>query len=133
MANDPILRCPTCLTKVTEVDLGMRDFRWVSPKLPGRVAPMDVDFMLEKNGHFLVLEFKPKQGALGMGARITYRALVRLGMDVWVVWQDNDHMVVVGTMDKRGEIIAPVLMTEDELAERVAAWFESHTAQKEDG
>lgn len=131
MANDPILRCPVCLNRASVDDLGMRDYRWVSPFLPGRVAPMDMDFLLEKNGEFLVLEFKPKTGALGMGTRISYKALVRSGLfDVWVVWEESEHSVVMAVMDKRGELLAPTVYTKDELAQKVADWYAEKSEKK---
>jgi hypothetical protein len=54
VANDPLRGCPTCGTRVHDLDLGLRDFRWVSSHLPGNVAPMDIDFVLERKGKVLM-------------------------------------------------------------------------------
>jgi hypothetical protein len=118
MANEPLRGCPTCGTPVEEVRLGLRDYRWVSDKLPGRVAPMDFDFVLERRGNFLVIEFKPKGMAPPPGQARTLRTLRNAGGDVWLVYGDGpDVQVDFG----EGELHD---MSVDELAEEVRLWFE---------
>lgn len=86
---------------------------------------MDVDFVLEKNGQFLVMEFKPEGVGIPLGQRLTLRALVQLGMDVWVVWENhNGTHVQVGPMDKRGEVNFVERMTVNKLRNRVVEWRE---------
>ena len=126
--NDPLRKCPTCLTPVEKAKLGLRDFRWVVESLPGRVAPMDIDFALEKNGRFLFIEFKPDGAGLSVGARISYKALVRAGHDVWLV--QGDGPVQAGPMDRNGNVNFTATLTLDELVQRVKAWFDG--ASKED-
>lgn len=121
MANDPLRKCPTCLTPVKEAKLGLRDYRWVTDKLPGRVAPMDIDFALEKNGRFLFIEFKPANAGLSVGARILYKTLVRAGHDVWLVFGDGP--VQAGPLDRNGNTYFMTELTIDQLADRVTAWF----------
>jgi len=125
MANAPLRGCPTCGTRVKDVDMGMRDYRWVSPSLPGNVAPSDIDSILERNGHFLVQEYKPSGAALGMGQRILLKQLVRKGFDVWVVWGTGP--VEVGVMDRYGDVKFVDNMPREKLAERVAEWFAQAT------
>lgn len=120
--NDPLRKCPTCGTPVKEAKLGLRDFRWVVEKLPGRVAPMDVDFALERHGRFLFIEFKPLGGGLSVGARILYKTLVRQGHDVWLV--QGDGPVQAGPMDANGNVNFTATLTVEELAQRVRAWFD---------
>jgi hypothetical protein len=104
--------------------MGLRDYRWVSDALPGRVAPMDLDCVLEKNGKFLVQEFKPKGAPLPLGQRLTLKALVRLGMDVWVVWEElGTEVVEVGAMDRNGNVPFVETMRRNRLRRRVAEWF----------
>ncbi len=124
MANEPLRGCPTCGTKVTDTQMGLRDYRWVSEALPGRVAPMDLDCVLERRGHFLIQEFKPGHAPLPMGQRLTLKALVRLGMDVWVVWEQDDGKVEVGAMDRNGNVPFVEAMTRNRLKRRVTDWFE---------
>ena len=124
MANEPLRGCPTCGTKVADLQMGLRDYRWVSDALPGRVAPMDLDCVLEKNGKFLVQEFKPKGAPLPLGQRLTLKALVRLGMDVWVVWEElGTEVVEVGAMDRNGNVPFVETMRRNRLRRRVAEWF----------
>lgn len=123
MANEPLRGCPTCGTKVADLKMGLRDYRWVSDALPGRVAPMDVDCMLERRGKFLVMEFKPLGAPLPMGQRLTLKALVRKDMDVWIVWEGKDEKVEVGAMDRNGNVPFVEAMRQNRLRLRVAEWF----------
>lgn len=120
--NDPLRKCPMCATPVAEANLGLRDYRWVTSKLPGRVGPMDVDFVLEKNGHILILEFKPAGMAIGVGQRITLTAFAKMGCDVWVVRGDGpyvtrDILTPVGTERYRATL------TVEEMAAEITDWF----------
>lgn len=129
MANEPLRGCPTCGTKVTDAEMGLRDYRWVSDALPGRVAPMDLDCVLERGGHFLVMEFKPNGAPLPLGQRLTLKALVRLGMDVWVVWEkDRDH-VQVGAMDRHGNVPFIEDTRRTKLRRKVSEWFEESSRE----
>jgi hypothetical protein len=107
---------------VAQADLGLRDYKWVSGLLPGRVAPMDLDCVLEKNGHILILEFKPKDMAMGMGQRITLKAFAKLGADVWVIYGDGP-MVRRTILNAGGVEEYPWDMTVEELAEEVTDWY----------
>ena len=118
MANEPLRACPTCLTPVTEAQLGLRDFAWVNDKLPGRVGAMDVDFLLERKGRVLVLEFKPGNGAVRGGQAITFRTLRDLGFDVWIVYGEGPR-VQVDWGDGKTETTIP------EVAAEVVRWFEA--------
>lgn len=124
MANAPLRGCPLCRTPVKDAQLGLRDFRWVSDALPGRVAPMDIDAMLEKNGYFLIIEMKPDGQPLPLGQRLTLKALVRLGCDVWVVWEnDAGKRVKVGAMDRNGNTPFIEDMPVSRLRNKVASWY----------
>ena len=125
--NEPLRKCPTCLTPVAEARLGLRDYRWSSERLPGRVAPMDLDFILERNGRFLVQELKPLGLRPGTGQLRTLRALENLGMDVWVVQGDGDEVVVE---DLRG-VRQGLIHNEEDLGEYVVDWFQEAGAPKE--
>lgn len=103
--------------------MGLRDYRWVSDLLPGREAPMDLDCVLEKNGHFLVMEFKPEGAGIPLGQRITLRSLVKLDMDVWVVWEGRDGKhVEVGSLTEYGEVLFVEKMMRPKLANKVVEW-----------
>jgi hypothetical protein len=132
MANAPLRGCPTCGTPVEQaVGLGLRDYRWLTPYLPGRVAPSDLDSVLERNGRFLFMEYKPAGASLPMGQRIMLKNLVRgpKSIDVWVVWGD-EKKVEVGPMHWNGEIPFVDKMSTDKLAANAVKWLE--WATKED-
>jgi len=118
MANAPLRGCPTCGTKVTDVALGLRDYRWVSDKLPGRVAPMDIDFLLERNGQLLILEFKPDDVEPGPGQARTFRTL-KDHADFWLVQGDGPV-----TVDFGDGLRNRYRMSAGSLADEVALWFE---------
>lgn len=108
------------------MQMGLRDYRWVSEALPGREAPMDMDCVLEKNGQVLIQEFKPEGAPLPLGQRITLRTMVRLGCDVWVVWEGKDGKhVEVGSMDRHGDIPFVAKMVRAKLASKIVAWREA--------
>lgn len=122
MANEALRGCPTCGTPVSDVDMGLRDYRWVSEAMPGRLAPMDVDFILERRSNLLAMEFKPEGMALPLGQRLTLKALRRLGIDVWVAWE-GDKMVEVGQMDRFGNVGFVERMNRNKLRNQVTAWL----------
>jgi len=84
---------------------------------------MDLDFVLERGGAFLVLEFKPEGAALGMGQRIALKALVRKGFQVWVV--RGEGPVEVNTMDKDGDLTRLPYTTVEDLTWLVQRWWEA--------
>ncbi len=119
MSNEPLRGCPTCGTKVSEVALGPRDYRWVSSKLPGKVAPMDIDFALERNNKFLFAEMKPENGRIGIGQGRTLRALATLpGVEVWKMYGEGPLVDI----DYGDGLIAHRPL--DEVGDEVALWFE---------
>jgi hypothetical protein len=66
---------------------------------------MDLDCVLERNGRVLILEFKPEKAHLPLGQRLTLKNFVRMGADVWVVWEHNDgDHASVGAMDRNGNV-----------------------------
>jgi hypothetical protein len=124
MANDPLRGCPTCGTKVEGLNLGLRDYRWISDVLPGREAPMDIDAVIEKHGRILIQEFKPLGVGLPLGQRLTLRAFARKPeVDVWVVWEDPDGKhVEAGVMNRHGNVDFIQRMPLTKFRRRVAEW-----------
>ena len=53
---------------------------------PGRIAPTDVDGVVEIHGRVLVLEWKRPAGRLLMGQEILLKHLARTGFTVFVIW-----------------------------------------------
>jgi hypothetical protein len=124
MAHAPLRACPTCTAPLGDIDLGLRDYRWVAPKLPGRVAPTDLDFVLERHGKVLIQEYKPKGVRPGRGQAMTLETFRDMGADVWVVsgnGKDGDFVEV----DTVGDGLFNLAMTVDDLADSTVDWFES--------
>ena len=107
-----------CGTKVAEVNLGLRDYRWVNDLLPGKVAPTDIDFMLERKGHVLILEFKPANGFVPKGQAMTFRTLRKMGVEVWVVRGDGPLVDV----DFGDGLVSHLPVSE--LAAETVRWYE---------
>lgn len=133
--KEGVLRgCPVCGTKVSDVDLGLRDFRWLNEALPGKLGGMDVDFVLSqsKTGRVLHIEMKPPGARISFGARLTYAVYVKDGYDCWAAWgPDSEGNVQRGVFDKAGRVQRVVTMTQDEFSEDVALWWECGLVEDE--
>lgn len=125
MTNAALRGCPLCGAHVSDGQLGLRDYRWLGDTLPGRVAPTDFDFVLERHGRFLIIEFKPPGGALPMGQRITLKALARdPRFTVWIVWHgDGELRATLGPVDARGDILVREEMSLTHLRSLVKKWY----------
>lgn len=123
--NAPLRGCPLCSSEIAEGQLGLRDYRWLEAVLPGRVAPTDLDFMLERHGRFLVLEFKPPKAGIPLGQRITLKSLAALdAFTVWVVWHaQGADTCVAGVMDRYGNVPFSEEMSLAHLRGLVKKWF----------
>jgi len=54
-----------------------------------RIMPTDIDGMVERNGHFLVIEFKPDGKSITTGQKIMLRRLSKLNeFTVLVIWHE---------------------------------------------
>lgn len=53
------------------------DWAFLNDCWAGRIRPTDVDGMVERNGHFLVLEAKPRGARINEGQSYTFTALAR--------------------------------------------------------
>jgi hypothetical protein len=51
------------------------DWGFLNSALPGKIRPMDIDGIVERNGHFLVLEGKSLGASMSTGQRITLENL----------------------------------------------------------
>lgn len=67
--------CPTCGCPAEEVELGLRNYEWINPYLPGKEGAMDIDSVLEKRGSVLMMESKPWGVGLPKGQFWTYKTL----------------------------------------------------------
>jgi hypothetical protein len=82
---EALRRSPLCNTPLDETtSLGLRDYRWVSHDLPGRIGPTDADLMLHSNGEVLVVELKPSGAVIPTGQRMALRVLFRKAITMWV-------------------------------------------------
>lgn len=123
--GEELHHCPTCGGDIK--DLGLRDYRWVSKVLPGRVSPSDLDFVLEQasSGRILVMELKPQGAYLPLGQRRLLKRFVTLGCDVWVVWEaDNGQTVEVGSMDRSGRVPFVERIPTSAFGKRVRTWWD---------
>jgi len=119
--------CPTCRTPVSEANLGLRDYAWVNESLPGKVGGMDVDFCItqDRSNRALALEFKPQDAFISMGHRLTFGLLVRLGFDVWILWEQKDGTVKVGAVNVKGHTpIISAAMPRVKVAQLIREWWD---------
>lgn len=124
--EDRLRSCPTCATPLAETThLGLRDYQWINDKLPGKVGFMDGDAILERRGNVLMLETKPDGGYIPLGQKITLKALVRMGIHVWCVWEKKDGKVEVGAMDRRGEVPFVETMSMVKFVRKITDWYQA--------
>ena len=121
-----LIGCPTCGTKVDEVDIGLRDFSWVNEVLPGKLGLMDIDGTLTqfRTGRVLMMELKPAGDSLSEGARLTFALFVRAGFDVWLVWDHGNGWVEAAELDDDGEPYGVRMIRRSTLANKVREWWD---------
>jgi hypothetical protein len=128
LSAPPLRGCPLCKTKVTEVQLGLRDYRWITDRLPGKVAPMDGDFILERNGDFLFMEFRQPGEPISMGKRITIEGLRALeGVEFWIVEAPDEHGPETEVKVTWNETVQEV-MSRQRLEEYILKWYDARSA-----
>lgn len=127
MTGGALRKCPTCLTEVEPMQLGFRDYRFLGDALPGKIAPMDFDMVLERHGSVLIVELKPKGVAIGKGQQLTYKTMAGMGCDVWLVQGDWDaDMVAWARMTKAGRWADRKSITPEQFKEMIAEWWTTH-------
>ena len=96
---DLLRACPTCSTKVSAVQMGLRDYSsWLAEHMPGRVSGADIDCVLEQSrtGRVLFFEFKRKGQQLPTGQRLLVTAGVgRTHVLPYVELQDEIREVLL--------------------------------------
>lgn len=108
-----------------------RDWCFLNPAFaPSRVRVSDVDGIVERHGHFLVLESKPSRSGLSEGQAILLRELSDLGFLVLVVWGPAEEIFwaqIVGFTQRMNA-------TDKTVCRIVEAWFgEANRGRKENG
>lgn len=125
--DQALRKCPTCLTPVKELDLGLKNYRWLRDALPGRVGLADLDGVLEQaaTGRVLVFEFKPAGASIPLGQRLLLKRFVRFGCDVWVIWEGREDTHEVGAMDRAGNVPFVAKVSTQGLRQRVREWWQT--------
>jgi hypothetical protein len=99
------------------------DWEFLNGALPGKIRPMDIDGIVEKNGHFLVLEGKPVGQNIPYGQRLTLERLAAQDeTSVLILYGepgDPEKMKLMGYHDE------PVSTTKKRVRELVGRWVES--------
>lgn len=84
----------------------------------------DVDGIVERRGHFLLLEWKPGAGAVGTGQQILHNALLQIPQFTIVVAHGNpDTMQVHSFVLRKGTYREEAQGDLDALKARIRAWF----------
>lgn len=106
----PNLRCPACgeafhavtcqcrgqILRAEAWTLGRWDWRPVFGSFADNVRPMDIDFIVERNGRFLVFETKAPGVEIAQGQRRALQALSRLPQfTVAVLWGAPDEVQTI--------------------------------------
>jgi hypothetical protein len=80
---------------------------------------MDVDMVLERKGHVLMMDFKPEGMGLSVGTRMTYRTFEKMGCSVWVV-QGDGPMVTLSRPGKSESVYLHI----DDLVKMITEWYQ---------
>lgn len=101
-----------------------------------KIAPTDIDGLVERNGNLLILETKAPGASVPEGQSITFRRIVQQGVDagklnvVIVIWGENGtptKLRVYSAMHPEGKNFDDNLET---LRKYVAAWFQRANKQQ---
>lgn len=108
---------------------GLVRFDFLGDCLPGNAAPSDIDQVIERNGHFLVIECKRPNQSIGRGQQILFEQLLNLGRGRVRV------LVVVGTPPHEIESYAwwgqpPTSADVHEIRALVRRWYEWANTQR---
>ena len=88
-----------------------------------RIAPTDIDGLVERNGKFLVIEAKGLTTDLKLGQRITLEALWRTGLfTIIIIWGETDKPQRLELWNEQGKS-DPYDADLDELRRVVTEWF----------
>jgi hypothetical protein len=112
---------------------------------PSKIKISDLDGIVERNGHFLVLDMKNPRSTLGQGQRILYQALARKGFMVLIVYAEpayaipNErlrsgseamladlgpmHVCKVQRITAAREVPDPIPATTDDLKRLIREWY----------
>lgn len=119
----PLRACPTCTTPVDEAKLGLRDYRWLSGLLPGKVGGSDVDLVLHhRDGRALALEFKPWR-TLPYGQKLMFEWFDSVGVDVYLVVDKDLEKLEVARV-RAGTALHWRTMTLEDLQNFVRNWWD---------
>lgn len=90
-----------------------------------RISPEDVDFLVERNGHFLLGEIKPAQDAVGTGQEIVLQQLAMLPQFTCfcLTGSIRNHEITPSTIFLYGRDVAPRPATHASFRLFVSAWF----------
>jgi len=69
-----------------------------------RIKPSDIDGIVERNGHFLVLETKDSGASLPKGQEIMFKRMAETGLfTVMIVWGKTDQPERLRVIHKKGD------------------------------
>lgn len=88
-----------------------------------KISPTDVDGLVERNGYFLLLEFKAPRATIGTGQRLAQDSLLATGaFTVMNIWGHPDHpeKIEIRTWRKNFEIQEIDL---DGARDKVETWY----------
>lgn len=97
-----------------------------------RISPTDLDGIVERKGHFLILEAKGPSVPIPQGQMITFNRLCATGLfTIIVMWGEKDNPDLVQVMDFAG--VSPPRKTDLQgVRDEVAGWFRHVDAMGED-
>ena len=93
----------------------------------GKIRPTDIDGIVERNGRFLIFEWKRDGVETPVGQKILFERLTMHGdITVFVVWHETDHPDVVtkAGMFKKGHWKGEKVTDLEGVQKACSQWFE---------
>jgi len=96
------------------------DWEFLNDALPGKIRPMDIDGIIERNGYFLILEGKPLNATIKTGQRITLKQLAkRERFSVLILYGEPGEPQKMKLLDYHGNAIE---CDKEDVKELVKKW-----------
>lgn len=100
------------------------DWKILEGCFSGKIAPTDIDGMVEKNGHFLVIETKRPNVEIPLGQLYTFQAMQKLGcFTVIIVWGHKDKPEAMQVLTENGDTSKIKQIDLDGLRRYVERWY----------
>ena len=112
------------------------DFREFDECFAGKIRMTDVDGMVERNGHLLLVEWKRGETtSIPTGQEILFKKVTKLspGVQVFVIWRDYNDLPLRYIRFKGGRVVSAGRLGSAECEKRIFRWWYSQADAQQSG